>query len=49
MFTKALALVLLLAVAASAEFTARFEDHYDEDLSVTEPAAAIVTQPRVQP
>jgi hypothetical protein len=48
MFTKALAVVLLLAVAVSAESAASFDDHYTEDLAVTEPATTTVTQPRVQ-
>jgi hypothetical protein len=49
MYTKALALVLLLAVsAASADSTASFDETYTKDLTVAEPADAQVTQPRIQ-
>jgi len=48
MFIKALAVVLLIA-AVSAESKTSFDDPYAEDLTITEPAATPVTQPRVQP
>lgn len=47
--SKAIAFVLLLAVAASAESILEFDEDYYKDPTVTAPAAGVVARPFIQP